>query len=81
MLTALLLACFCFGAAQSAELPGLVAYWKFNGNGDDSSGNGHNGTLVGSPGFVSGVEGTALNNSLSTYVSVPGITVGSGFTY
>src|SRR6202044_2222841 len=23
----------------------LVAYWKFNGNANDSSGNGHNGTL------------------------------------
>ena len=33
----------------------LVAYWKFNGNANDSSGNGHNGTLEACPPTVSGV--------------------------
>ncbi len=33
----------------------LVAYWKFNGNANDSSGNGHNGTLEACPPTVGGV--------------------------
>jgi hypothetical protein len=33
----------------------LVAYWKFNGNANDSSGNGHNGTLEACPPAVGGV--------------------------
>jgi hypothetical protein len=33
----------------------LVAYWKFNGNTNDSSGNGHNGTLEACPPTVGGV--------------------------
>jgi hypothetical protein len=33
----------------------LVAYWKFNGNANDSSGNGHNGTLEACPPNVGGV--------------------------
>jgi hypothetical protein len=33
----------------------LVAYWKFNGNANDSSGNGHNGTLEACPPAQSGV--------------------------
>ena len=33
----------------------LVAYWKFNGNANDSSGNGHTGTLEACPPTVGGV--------------------------
>jgi hypothetical protein len=33
----------------------IVAYWKFNGNANDSSGNGHNGTLEACPPTVGGV--------------------------
>jgi hypothetical protein len=33
----------------------LVAYWKFNGNANDSSGNAHNGTLEAGPAAVGGV--------------------------
>lgn len=33
----------------------LVAYWKFNGNANDSSGNGHNGTLEACPPAQGGV--------------------------
>jgi Concanavalin A-like lectin/glucanases superfamily len=33
----------------------LVAYWKFNGNANDSSGNGHNGMLEAAPATVGGV--------------------------
>ncbi len=35
----------------------LVAYWKFNGNANDSSGNGHNGTLEAGPVGLAAVPG------------------------
>jgi Concanavalin A-like lectin/glucanases superfamily/FIVAR domain len=35
----------------------LVAYWKFNGNANDSSGNGHNGTLEAGPAGLAAVPG------------------------
>lgn len=31
---------------QEVSVANLVAFWKFNGNANDSSGNGHNGTLI-----------------------------------
>jgi hypothetical protein len=42
----------------------LVAYWKFNGNANDSSGNGHNGTLEAAPATVAGV-GLVLTNGVA----------------
>ena len=35
----------------------LIAYWKFNGNANDSSGNGHNGTLEAGPVGLAAVPG------------------------
>lgn len=40
---------------------GIVGYWPLEGNGDDSSGNGSNGTIVGDPGTVNGMVGKALD--------------------
>ena len=44
-----------------AQAAGLVGWWRFNeGSGDtadDSSGNGHHGTLLGNPEWVVGPEG------------------------
>ncbi|MCF7973607.1 MAG: discoidin domain-containing protein [Phycisphaerae bacterium] len=40
---------------------GLFAQYSFEGNANDVSGNGHNGTLVGSAGFTAGAKGQALN--------------------
>lgn len=37
----------------------LVAYYPFQGNADDSSGNGNNGTIYGSPTLVNGIVGKA----------------------
>ncbi len=37
----------------------LVAYWKFNGNANDSSGNGHNGTLEAGPTGLAATPGPA----------------------
>ncbi len=39
----------------------LVAYWKFNGNPNDSSGNGHNGTLEAGPVGLAAVPGPVPN--------------------
>ena len=37
---------------------GLVAFYPFNGNANDESGNGHNGSLVNAPSLVNGVDGS-----------------------
>ena len=39
----------------------LVAYWKFNGNANDSSGNGHTGTLEAGPVGLAAVPGPVPN--------------------
>ncbi len=39
----------------------LVAYYAFENNANDSSGNGLDGTIVGTPGYVAGVTGMALS--------------------
>ncbi len=43
------------GVVAQIAASSLVAYWKFNGNANDSSGNGHNGTLEACPATVGGV--------------------------
>lgn len=40
---------------------GLVAYWAGDGNANDTSGNGNDGTLIGSAGFGPGISGQAFN--------------------
>lgn len=49
---------------------GLVAYYPFDGTVFDLSGNGIHGHVTGSPGFVSGVTGEAVDISLGNYVRV-----------
>ena len=49
---------------------GLVASYSFEGNANDSSGNGHGGTVEGGASFVPGHNGNALNcDGFSGYVS------------
>jgi hypothetical protein len=36
---------------QQIAVANLIAYWKFNGNANDSSGNGHHGTVTAGPAF------------------------------
>jgi len=43
--------------------PGLAGWWKFDGDGLDSSGNGRNGTLMDGASFASGYSGQALSLS------------------
>ena len=62
-------------AQAAAPTSGLVAYWKFEGNANDSQGS-NNGTLVGGPTFTTGKVGQALNfggPSTSQYVSYPSL--------
>jgi hypothetical protein len=49
---------------------GLVAYYSFNGNAYDESGNGHNGVINNAP-FLPGVNGSAINFSgdISSYIN------------
>ena len=44
------------GVAQSAD-PGLVAWYRFDGDASDSSGNNLNGTEMGDPTYEAGVFG------------------------
>ena len=60
----------CTGNAISVT--SLGAYFKFNGDVTDSSGNGLNGTAFNSPTFVAGKYQTGINfNGTTQYVSVP----------
>jgi len=43
------IAAYEVGKISTIAASSLVAYWKFNGNANDSSGNGHNGTLEACP--------------------------------
>jgi hypothetical protein len=62
---------------------GPIAWYQFEGNANDSSGNGRNGTLVNGPTFVAGRVGQAVNlDGSNDHVSLPaGIVNGlSNFT-
>ena len=51
---------------------GLVGYWPLDGNANDVSGNGNNGTLVGNPTFTSGVVGSgAVSFNGTNQITVP----------
>ncbi|HXB45580.1 MAG TPA: hypothetical protein VNV85_16050, partial [Puia sp.] len=45
----------------------LVAYWKFNGNANDSSGNGHTGTLEAGPVGLAAVPGGVPNLTMDRF--------------
>src|ERR1041385_7418950 len=58
-------------ADYSPPLPGLVAWWRGNGDATDSSGNGHDGTLEGGMGFTAGVYGQAFAAGSNKRAYVP----------
>jgi len=63
--------CFCFFGNASASLTdGLVAYYPFEGNAKDASGNGRNGEAYGAPTYVNGVEGNAVSISVGNFYKV-----------
>jgi hypothetical protein len=54
---------------------GLVAYYPFDGNANDASGNGNNGVLHGNTSWVPGVTSQGLRfDGASTYIVVPNFT-------
>jgi hypothetical protein len=66
-------ACEIRKLACAREDQGLVAYYPFNGNAQDASGNGNHGTDQGGPMYVGGVCGQAINlDGADDYVQVPG---------
>src|SRR5262245_34179681 len=48
-------------AQFSPPTAGLIAWWRGEGNADDSSGNGHSGTLLSRAGFENGRFGQAFS--------------------
>jgi hypothetical protein len=59
-------------SATPTLAPALLARYAFEGNPNDSSGNANEATLTGSPGFVSGKYGQALNlNGTGQYAMAP----------
>jgi hypothetical protein len=50
---------------------GLVAYYPFNGNANDLSGNGNDGTEHGTPSYSEGAFGQAISYNGSSYISLP----------
>jgi len=51
---------------------GLMAYYPFDGNANDMSGNGNHGTAYGGVTFVNGVDAAAANfNGVDGYIEVP----------
>jgi len=73
----------CLGTFASAQIPsyvptnGLVGWWPFNGNANDESGNGNNGTIVGGVTNTTDRFGAAnsayLFNGIDGYVDVPSL--------
>ena len=87
IILALALIPWCHVEADSLT-NGLVLYYPFDGNVNDASGNGNNGTLVGNPVFVQNEQGqnnSALQfNGQGQYVSFPDSVFGpdiSAFTF
>lgn len=70
----LTLAIFLGYSANAQFSNGLVAHWNFNGNANDVSGNGHNGTpfnIAYTLGKTGVANTAALFNGSSAYISVP----------
>ena len=73
----LVLFVIAFGISQ--DLPsyvptdGLVAYYPFNGNANDESGNGHHGTVIGATlsSDRDGNENGSYNFNYNKYISLP----------
>ena len=56
----------------TADLAGLLGWWKFDNNTEDSSGTGNHGTVNGGPNWVAGQIGDALEfDGIDDYVQIP----------
>ena len=70
-LVVLVLALGLEASAMGAD-PSLQGWWAFDGNALDSSGNDRHGTLIGTPQFVPGAFGEALEQDGDDYVTIEG---------
>ena len=70
------------GDVCEIQSDGLIAYYPFNGNANDESGNENHGTIQGSPEFVDGLIGTAIQlDGTSECLEVdPGLNIGNTFS-
>ena len=59
------------GLPRSAHAATVVADWRFNGNTNDSSVNGNNGTITGSTSYVTGKSGQAIRLENGAGVTIP----------
>ena len=66
---AVILMCLNLGIAAEDDAS-LVAYYSFDGNSDDSSGNGNNGEIKGGPKWDTGKYGDAIHLDVGTYVEM-----------
>jgi hypothetical protein len=58
--------------AQAGISDGLVAYYPFNGNANDESGNGNHGIIYGDPEIIPGIEGTSFKfDGTNDYIVSP----------
>ena len=75
LLTGILLAMLGTGHAQTDITTDLIAYYPFNGNADDESGNGNHGTVNGAV-LTIGTDRSADSayefNGINSYISIPG---------
>jgi hypothetical protein len=61
---------------------GLVAYYPFNDNFNDESGNGNNGTIYGNPQFVNGAIGNALQfDGIDDYMHSASLNINTGDSF
>lgn len=71
-----------FGVAQADLNDGLIAYYPFNGNANDESGNNNHFTTRGSPKYVDGAKGQGISfDGVDDTVTRSSLTSGNGFTW
>ncbi len=60
------------GSEEEPQDPSLIAYYPFNGNANDASGNGHDGTEMGSFSYTNGISGpAAVFNGTNSKIQIP----------
>jgi hypothetical protein len=66
------------GVFGTAELAGLIGWWKFDGNANDSSGNANHGAENGNPTYVEGKFGQAISfDGAGDRIEVPATVAGN----
>jgi len=66
--------------ARAATLPAVKGYWPFNGDANDASGSGANGSVIGSVSYPSGVYAQCIAMTGSSYVNIANYSVFNSMT-